>query len=254
MSATPSDTLDALKVPDPAPTAGRADDLLSQMAGDEINRLLADAEIEPERTPAPRAPAEPVRSADAVLDTPGDGTSSPSLPQDTISKELDQVFSQQVAAADAPPADRTPEPSTGDTTAATPPSDPAASANPDDISADGVADLLGRLSEGDAQSPPSDVPAAAAAHSAEAVGHDERAALAEPHDASHDESHAGPQDDSTIVAAPPPESEGKLSRLIDWITMPLDPFPDEIRDVIGKVAIVTAINAVAILVYVMVFR
>jgi hypothetical protein len=35
---------------------------------------------------------------------------------------------------------------------------------------------------------------------------------------------------------------------------PLDAFPDTVRDAIGKVAILTLFNAIAVIVYVVVFR
>ena len=43
-------------------------------------------------------------------------------------------------------------------------------------------------------------------------------------------------------------------RVLEWINAPLDSLPDDARDAIGKVAVMTLVNAVAILVYVMFFR
>jgi hypothetical protein len=39
-----------------------------------------------------------------------------------------------------------------------------------------------------------------------------------------------------------------------WLSAPLDAFPDEVREMLGKIAILTLVNAVAVLAYVMLFR
>jgi hypothetical protein len=39
-----------------------------------------------------------------------------------------------------------------------------------------------------------------------------------------------------------------------WLSAPLDAFPDEVRETLGKIAILTLVNAVAVLAYVMLFR
>ena len=43
-------------------------------------------------------------------------------------------------------------------------------------------------------------------------------------------------------------------RLLEWINAPFDALPDSARDAIGKVAVMTLVNAVAILIYVLFFR
>jgi hypothetical protein len=53
------------------------------------------------------------------------------------------------------------------------------------------------------------------------------------------------------AAAPASPLRRKLAR---WAAVPLDPFPDRVRDAVGKVAIVTALNGIAVLIYVLLFR
>jgi hypothetical protein len=43
-------------------------------------------------------------------------------------------------------------------------------------------------------------------------------------------------------------------RMLEWINAPFDALPDGARDAIGKVAVMTLVNAVAILIYVLFFR
>src|SRR5690349_14688755 len=139
----------AVELPDPLNPPGdaapeRADDLIAQMAGDEINRLLADAQVEaePEVAQAPKPTATPEVGGKAsanVLDLPAELGDAP-VPQETISKELDEVFARQVSA-------------TGEEVPTAPSNAPAANQASeqeaaDAISADGVTDLLGQLSFG----------------------------------------------------------------------------------------------------------
>jgi hypothetical protein len=43
-------------------------------------------------------------------------------------------------------------------------------------------------------------------------------------------------------------------RILEWVNSPLAGLSDEIREALGKVALVTTLNAVAVLTYVLVFR
>jgi hypothetical protein len=52
-----------------------------------------------------------------------------------------------------------------------------------------------------------------------------------------------------------PAGSSPLGRkLVRLAAVPLDPFPDRLRDAVGKVAIVTTLNALAVLLYVLLFR
>jgi hypothetical protein len=151
----------------PAVADGQADDLLSQLAGAEIDRMLAAADVEP---PPPAAPAPPL----------------PPPP----------------AAAVAPPP--TPAPAIAEVAPPPPPPEP-------------VVDLNAVLSD-----------AAAARPTAEAGSLD----------------LSGPADTRLPL----------LLRPLVLLSAPLDRFPDAVRILIGKVAVVTLLNAAAVLVYVLMFR
>ncbi len=43
-------------------------------------------------------------------------------------------------------------------------------------------------------------------------------------------------------------------RPLEWLSAPLDPWPDQIREIIGKIGLMTLINALAVLAYVLLFR
>lgn len=225
-----------------APAAGEgADDLLSQMAGEEINRLLADADLGPsDQASSATNPGSPDITARLAADT------VPAASMDgSVSKELDQVFKQQLTPAEA---STTSEASvTSMATAA----HTDANHTEESLSADGVADLLGRLS---ASPDTAATTTSATEHPTtdhDDVGPHERAALVAPPTPTETAAatHASAQ-----PAVQPAGEESRLSRLLDVVTLPLDPFPDDVRDVIGKVAIVTTLNAIAVLIYLLVFR
>ena len=408
------------------PPPGRADDLLSQLAGKEIDRLLADADLDGESAfgaaPPPTRPTSDRRgdraSTSAGHDVPesagpapahgdddataghagetaedratdaGEHDDSPLNPeahdalagaQDTLSKELDQVFDRQLddatggggnsgsgdrAASAAAGANsggnagtvtgRRPSAETrsdetaevvethadaevsaaatsaaraddsghagldavaaaegghpAETTGAVPAATTAAAEG-----ADGVGDLLSRLSAGERPPPPEEGSIVAAAadpaanHGEHASPDAHTAADAAHHDHPTDEKHAAHSEavamtqaghtpdaereshsaggDGHAAFAPHTEAAGHadpaaatgpaaggathadvvhlpaaepgpsvVDKVLAVLAIPLDPFPDEVRDAVGKVAIITAVNGVAVLVYVMFFR
>jgi len=204
-------------------TTASADDLLSKMAGDEIHRLLAEAQIEPET---------PALASDPPAGKPADDAT--------------------VAAAKVPPTpavgapdDAAPPPPAASSTAVAA-DRPAEAENNEPMSADGVSDLLGSLSAPAITSPAIDSAADDAA----------AAAAAGPGAPAADALSSEP---TQVTEPKPADPAGEIgypwaARLLDWATFPLDPFPDAARHVIGKIAIVTSINAVAVLIYVLVFR
>ena len=244
MTQPPLDLPDPLHPPATGAPAG-TDDLLSQMAGDEINRLLAQSDGDlPAAPPAARTPTTAAAAAatppaapdpaaagalDVVGSAPAPTTGGPAGPLSDamISQELDQVFARQVS-ADGPGPGR--EASGADT-----------------LSADGVTDLLGRLGGGDA-------PAGAGLEH----GHrpERSRGGVEPELAASASAGSGvaPADPIRVVAADPATAARRRGRWVRWAVLPLDPFPDRMRDVVGKVAIVTTLNAVAVLIYVLLFR
>jgi hypothetical protein len=198
--------------PGPAASAEKVDDLLAQMAGEEIDRLLSEADdprlgatiVDPPAPPRPAAkPAAPI--------------------DDEISKQLSDLF------ADADPV-----------------SLPAAPASIQS------APLAGTVfTPADRQTPP---PAAAIVEY-DAAGLDgpilpdasttpeERAALApQPDDEDQLNLHVGQED----------QAEGSAAYLkpLQWMNTPTEACPDRLRDLIGKIALLTLFNATAVLIYV----
>lgn len=43
-------------------------------------------------------------------------------------------------------------------------------------------------------------------------------------------------------------------RPLEWLSSPLDPWPDQLRDLLGKIGLMTMINALAVIAYVLIFR
>jgi hypothetical protein len=176
-----ADLPDPLESPSPA-EAQSADDLLSQLAGDEIDRLLAESEGDapPAKPAMPEPPAqpEPVEVAAVTPETP--------------------VAAIESAAAPVPPIDL------------------------DAVLETAVAD-----------------------HNAAA----ERTAL-------HGDAFAAsqPVDHSPQIDLGAEPRIPLLLRPLEWLSSPLDPWPDQLRDILGKVGLMTLINALAVLAYVLVVR
>jgi hypothetical protein len=181
------DLPDPLEKPSPAPTTS-ADDLLAQLAGDEIDRLLADADNGKSPTAVP--PPPPVAESLEPAPTP------PPV--------ADTAVTQTVAATPA---------------AATPATEAAATA---------VA------TQAEAPAPEQDEVETSSSERTElAAGELAR------------QSTELPEVDATLPFF--------LKPLV-WLSSPLDSAPEEWRELIGKVAILTMVNAIAVLAYVIVFR
>jgi hypothetical protein len=200
----------AVELPDPLQAAPESpktstDELLSQLAGEEIDRLLAEVDAGAPRDA--RAAASPIdvspplrpeleKEQEGVAPAAPEGVAEPAAPSskdETVTAELDALFS---AAVEKDKADE-------------------------------------------------EAAAAAAAIAAEQTSAAERAGL------------------STVAAmAPAPEAAVEddnaplplYLRPLEWLNAPLMIFPPAVRDLVGKVAIVTLINAVAILAYVLIVR
>lgn len=247
--------------------AGGADDLLSQLAGDEIDRLLAEADVErepaspppatsanPAAAPAPpqhpavhpatepwheptasATPASPPPAVAAnVLTSPPAPSPEPvpsgasgapltaTTPQDdpSVTAELDEVFNQQTSAPSKP---------------ATPPPDFAGAldAAAAEAARKPVPPVTGDATPADSHA----VAATADAGAGESTTSDERAGL--------------------DVAASEAADEGPPSlpvRVLELFNAPLNVLPDAVRDAVGVVAILTLVNAMAILLYVLLVR
>jgi hypothetical protein len=226
----------------PAPL-NSADDLLSRLAGAEIDRMLAASEQVATQEPAtsddqPEAndatqPAKDVYAAEV----------------DQLFKQLDPSATEPAATADAPaPVD------------ALAPADAAAGAT-SSAEASEAAPVEVPAQSGTEPAPPE---AATAVPDPEPVP-ESPAALDPP--------PLGPPIPVPIVA-PPPEPEplsvadaiesavkqvaqqrgSLLVRMLEWVNAPLAWCPDVARDLLGKLAILTLMNALGVLLYVALFR
>jgi hypothetical protein len=184
----------ALDLPDPLQSPPQApqtstDELLAQLAGDEIDRLLSEADgSEPRAAAAPfhvAPPAEPGEEPQPQEAVPpiqaGQAAPEPSVIEQEVTAELDALFS---AAVEKDKAREAADAATEHTSAA------------------------------------------------------ERAGLAEAPAVARD-------DDAPLPF---------YLRPLEWLSAPLMIFPPGVRDLIGKAAIVTLLNATAILIYVLVVR
>lgn len=231
----------AVDLPDPlaaapAGTTANTDDLLAQMAGEEIERLLAEADDAPPAPPQSAAPAAPP-AVQPSAKTPVAPPAVSSLLEPPVANAPKRAPTSPVAVA-AP----APSPAT-------------------DADLDALFTQLGSTSPAShattAPAPPANPPAPADAEpsAAEALAQEmlEDAATSGPATAlTAHVSAAAPQ-------PPPPAREASDSvpiylKLLGLISAPLDAYPDHVRDVIGKVAILTTVNAISVLAYVLIFR
>jgi hypothetical protein len=255
-------------LPDPlddhANPAGAAagDDLLSQLAGDEIDRLLAEGDeplssgrkatdLEPDEGSAAGAPAaEAVEvdapAADAVAEEAVEGPGESAGPSEASS--LDAVFSQITAKEQAgdlqePPNEAGEPAGEVEGPAGEGPVDAAAL----DASLAGAAlagvkqeDVGDHAGEGVGAAPGTDAPGGEEGETSAA----ERSALTV--EAELAESQALVEGEE----APLP----LVLRPLVWLNAPLGFLPEAMRNALGKVALVTLFNALAVLAYVLIFR
>lgn len=231
--------------PPPAGSGG-TDELLAQLAGEEIDRLLAEADAE-------RATADKgAQAAPPALETPGSappaapvtsvrGASAAEAADAELSAQLDNLFADlTVNAPIAPSATDSP------LAQSTPPPPPSA----DDMIAP-VAALAAPAAAQQAAPELAEKPPAAPLHPVEEE-------LRETEQLQQGARGAEPltTTDSTLAALAA-EDTAPLPlylRPLEWINAPLDACPEAVRDIVGKVAILTTLNAISILVYVFFFR
>jgi hypothetical protein len=193
-----------------------ADDLLAQLAGEEIDRLLAESEAERAATGASeRAEFAPLP---VVV---------PQVAPERADSRIEQVIPAEPvvasAPAQAPLAPQVPTPPEPAATVAAMVGVAAAPVEKHDLTADATAT------------------AAAAA---------ERAALSEVLSAADT---AGAHVEAELVLDEP-QPLPLLLRPLEWLNAPLASCPEATREMLGKVAIVTLVNAIAVLAYVLMFR
>jgi hypothetical protein len=235
----------------PPATAGGTDELLAQLAGEEIDRLLAEADAEqaagekPGEIPAPRANPASGAAPPPAPGAPSRGASLAEAADAELSAQLDNLFADlTVNAPDSPLLGRGPagEPTT--THSAAPPE-----TSTDDL----IASTVAPVQLPDTAPSPSD----ASVDSATAPVHPVEEELRATEALERGARAPAVQPENPTLAALASEEARPLPlflRPLEWINAPLDAFPESVRNIIGKVAILTTINALSILAYVFFFR
>ena len=268
------DLPDPLEQP-PVVSATNTDELLAQLAGEEIDRLLAEADSEAPVAPAgsaasPTATARPVvpeapapATSDQKIEGPAkaaaqEGASAPvavaipkaveteSAVEAAVSAQLDELF-QQLTGGEAgeavPPAEAAAP--TGDVSEAAREVDQA-------ISAGAPAALTALEAELEAVAPAGSADPAAA--SAEPLDPNASTSAAERTVLDAAGALADAVESGEVGAILEPKPLPAYLKPLEWINAPLEACPDAVRDLIGKIAILTTFNAVALLLYVLLFR
>lgn len=250
-----------------------ADDLLSQMAGDEIDRLLSEAEVD--RPPAsPDTPPAEVSQPQSVETTPPPAIVQPKSAaavdesDPDIARQIDDLF-KELNGPPPPPVDL--PPIAAEVPAAPTPkpdeADPNISQQLDDLFQQLATDPVTTPTESQpapATSAAQPEPLAAASateqpptpeiNPADQVSEPERQTLtaaipdaAEPETPSH----------VTVVQSPPPDLDDAVPlflRPLVWLNRPVASCGDGVRRIIGNIAIMTLVNALMLIAYVLVFR
>jgi hypothetical protein len=212
----------ALDLPDPLEqppaTAAGTDDLLAQLAGEEIDRLLAESESD---NPPPKQ-QDPPATQEPLLPVATTDSAAPANPEVSPAAQMEGYLEKLATASAVGPNEIDP---------VTRLAQPAAAVDPAKLSA--------------ATATPLDDDETLAA---------ERGALntVEPDVAPVEAVIAAGLSAETTI-----RSEAKVPvylRLLGWLNVPLDSCSDTTRDLIGKIAILTAVNALSVLVYVLFFR
>ena len=190
-------------------SAANTDELLAQLAGEEIDRLLAEADAEP--TPAP-AQSSPTSSSPHPDLAPNPSAAITPGSERAVAAQLDDLFAQLTQESPEAPA--------------------AAAAAPD------------------ARQDVAQVAPATAFGAEDATTSAERGALN-----AASGTGAAPAEDLNVVLSRIEDIRLPFYlRPLEWLSAPLNACPEHVRDVIGKIAIVTAVNALAVLAYVLFFR
>ncbi len=272
------DLPDPLDTPPPA-SASSTDDLLAQLAGEEIDRLLADAEGRSARedTAAPTvpdpfgaefadgfspAPAPPSHYLQDVTDpaereallarseaTDVEAELAEVAPADRIeadlSRQLGAVLDEIEAGDGAQKVKAAPEASPF-STALSASEAPADAAMPDALLQ--VSEAAPIIVAASALAPPAD---------AEEMPAEELSVDRETSTEEREGLSAAALQGEALVESRLAEEAEQLPiylRPLEWLNAPLEACPEGVREAIGKIAVVTLFNAVAVLLYVVIFR
>ena len=271
----------AVDLPDPLQTQGdgamnNADDLLAQLAGEEVDRLLSEADV---AAPLPAVPGKPAVVTPAAptpssapapaaqADVPAPAPKLPALDEEVVDEAevaLHELFEEVNDAADDADDAGAPHPGNADAPV------PAAGASAEEMIARGADVLIAEIRRESTEVPPAagaaPTPSAAEALAAE-MEEDERSHTAAIRRMKQGEAAAfksNQLDEAIANSTEIATAEGELDeaalrvpflvKLLEWVNAPLAGLPDGVRAAIGKVAIVTSLNAIGVLAYVLIFR
>jgi hypothetical protein len=263
------DLPDPLDAPPPSSLSG-TDDLLAQLAGDEIDRLLAEADFEQRAAALANTPAGPA-AAQSTNPTPcSDSTAVAPASDSTVAADQTAIASADAAIAASAPGDdeldallSRLEEDAPKFLASTP---PEAKALASAASAESEKSLVDRVPEVLAQfpAPPTTADETPAAPAAAAVALAQAPAAPDASDgvmsaAERDALKIDELADDETAASDKSEAVGPgrlapLIKLLELLNAPLSFVPDALRDTLGKVAIVTLVNSIAVLIYVLFVR
>ncbi|MDB5330728.1 MAG: hypothetical protein JWP03_1879 [Phycisphaerales bacterium] len=272
------------------------DDLLAQLAGEEIDRLIAESDndsttataadrapraVTPatanangqadkpkERRPQANAPSNPAISP-AVGQVPADApkaqpavaaqdAAAEAAPEVDLGAGIDALFSQLKLDDPVVESAAVTDSSVEQRASAPAPVSPKSSAQPvakpviemdeaDILAANIVADeAMHAIASAPAAAPDSAEPATAEADLADLE------AAAEKNELSAPILHEEPDRDETESHADRPASF--LVRVLELFNAPMSACPESVRESVGKIAVITLVNAVAVLAYVLIFR
>lgn len=222
-----------VELPDPlqqdnaAAPSGSADDLLAQLAGEEIDRILADTE----QPATPQAAAAPVTSEPTADTASGSATADA---QQTIGGQLDALF-HTLNEPTAEEESQAPEPATDQT--------------PAELDAE-LADQAKQVVPGEPAAEETPAPVVPVeSTSAKAANPAPAAAIPS--------TEAEESKDSAAINELLKEDSAQVPLVLKplvWLNAPFASLSSGARNSAGWIAIVTMLNAVAILIYVLVFR
>ncbi|MDB5321362.1 MAG: hypothetical protein JWN40_2993 [Phycisphaerales bacterium] len=277
---------------DGAPAAdNNADDLLAQLAGDEVDRLLSEAEDAPPASgdfdlgdaasPGVRHNPDTADEAEASLDDlfnelDADDAEiaarakAASLPAPVAVIAPAQSPSAEIppAAKSAPPVTEVPaptvvQPQANAVTPAVVPPQPVPESAADALAAEMEEDALAhdaalRRMKGGDQSPQTPTAKPAAIPAAPPASAPDPETVAGLELVSEAEATSGITIDLQAIADQAADAannrEPFLVRVLELVNAPLDGFSETMRAAIGKIALVTTLNAVGVFIYVLVFR
>lgn len=240
--------------------AGSADDVLSQLAGSEIDRLLAEADADSAVASAPLAP-DAVESTEQKKITPDPREAAAvetelGLDEASLTSQLDELFNQLQQDTAPKPVKAAPpapvEPAAQPTIAQAPPADIA---SPEAATAEGAerAALLEAAGfDANAASPES----AAAPTPVVATEAKPETKVGVPAPAAPAPDPASSERSAVLDAAgfdTSPDADAPLPiwlKPLEWINAPVQHCSPAVRQAMGRAAIVTLVNAVLVLSYV----